>query len=576
MQQVKISLLRDEAKASVERFQNYGFSSHAPIDSEVLAVFVGGGRDHGVIVATDDRSSRFTGLKSGEVAIYSDEGDSLLFQRENQINLSSDKKFSVKTGEAVEINTKQATVNGSDGVTIDTPQTTITQDLKAHGLIDASGGFFQNGQPIGGTGGGGPGPPGPQGPQGVPGAPGTPGERGADGSTVSSGDGSPPPALGQNGDFWLDLLTHHLYGPKTAAAWPSTGVSLIGPQGPQGAVGAIGPQGPAGDGGGGPGTQGPQGPPGVQGAQGEAGTTGTPGSVGSQGPQGEAGPQGVQGSQGAVGSQGLQGSTGAQGAQGVIGSQGPQGAVGAQGSAGTQGVQGTDGTQGPQGAAGTGVQILGSFNNPSELPATGQSGDAWLIGGDLWVYTGVGSPPFENVGNIEGPQGSVGAQGQQGPQGADGMQGSLGAQGPQGADGTQGSQGSAGAQGAQGANGIQGVQGTQGQQGPQGAAGSQGPQGSQGVGTDWGIGSNLALLPGTPPTLDLADPLPGNITLGADPTDPMHAVTLQYLQQWLTDLFFRAGISATGDPLRSWPIPFVAEFTALQMRVAALEQRLAP
>ena len=69
---------------------------------------------------------------------------------------------------------------------------------------------------------------------------------------------------------------------------------------------------------------------------------------------------------------------------------------------------GPQGPVGPQGPAGTGVTILGSFDSPSELPPTGNNGDAFLVQGDLYVWAGT---DWDNVGNIKGPKGSPGDAG---------------------------------------------------------------------------------------------------------------------------------------------------------------------
>jgi phage baseplate assembly protein V len=90
MQFAQVSLLRGEAKARVERFQQYGFSGIAPRGSEVVAVFVGGSRAHGVIVSIDNRASRIRGQVEGEVAIYSDEGDFIVLKRGNKIEIATD------------------------------------------------------------------------------------------------------------------------------------------------------------------------------------------------------------------------------------------------------------------------------------------------------------------------------------------------------------------------------------------------------------------------------------------------------------------------------------------------------
>ncbi len=70
-----------------------------------------------------------------------------------------------------------------------------------------------------------------QGPPGPAGAPGTPG---TDGNTVLYGAGPPSPAMGKDGDWYIDTTAHAMYGPKASRIWPTPPVSLIGPQGPQG------------------------------------------------------------------------------------------------------------------------------------------------------------------------------------------------------------------------------------------------------------------------------------------------------------------------------------------------------
>jgi len=201
------------------------------------------------------------------------------------------------------------------------------------------------------------------------------------------------------------------------------------------------------------------------------------GNGGQQGPPGPVGPAGPQGLIGPAGPQGLIGPDGAQGLQG------PQGDVGPQGPAGPQGIPGNDGATGPQGPAGTGINILGSFTNVNQLPGTGNSGDGYLINGDLYVWDSV-NEEFINVGNIQGPAGADGANGApgaQGPAGPAGAQGPAGPAGPAGAQGPQGLQGEAGPAGPQGVAGPAGAAGAAGPAGPQGVAGPAGATGPQGT-----------------------------------------------------------------------------------------------
>jgi|GEM_PF-4489047 len=86
------------------------------------------------------------------------------------------------------------------------------------------------------------GPQGLGGPQGVQGAQGTPGTNGTNGlpgqpgKTILSGGTDPAATTGTDGDFYLNITTYTLYGPKTATGW-GVGASLVGPA--TGAAGGV-------------------------------------------------------------------------------------------------------------------------------------------------------------------------------------------------------------------------------------------------------------------------------------------------------------------------------------------------
>ena len=84
-----------------------------------------------------------------------------------------------------------------------------------------------------------------QGPIGPLGATGPTGATGTAGATVLSGNGPPSAGTGVDGDFYIDLTTNTIYGPKAGGVWPS-GVSLEGATGETGATGAQGLLGPTG------------------------------------------------------------------------------------------------------------------------------------------------------------------------------------------------------------------------------------------------------------------------------------------------------------------------------------------
>lgn len=70
IQKLQCSFLKNEASTGMERMGNYGISSWPLPDCEVLAVFIGGNRDHGIIVATEDRRHRVKNGNEGDIAIY--------------------------------------------------------------------------------------------------------------------------------------------------------------------------------------------------------------------------------------------------------------------------------------------------------------------------------------------------------------------------------------------------------------------------------------------------------------------------------------------------------------------------
>lgn len=78
---------------------------------------------------------------------------------------------------------------------------------------------------------------------------------------------------------------------------------------------------------------------------------------------------------------------------------------------GNTGPSGPQGPAGEDGTDGTGVTIVGSRDSEAQLPTTGNAGDAYLVGGYLYVWS---SGSWSNVGLIRGPQGVPG------PAGADG------------------------------------------------------------------------------------------------------------------------------------------------------------
>ena len=190
-------------------------------------------------------------------------------------------------------------------------------------------------------------------------------------NTILSGNVIPLKTVGIDGDFYIDLKSANLYGPKTKGVWklattlrvpeskdvvvPVAGIDgAKGNTGEQGLSGANGTDGAAGAKGadGVKGADGAKGATGLTGATGSTGYTGATGSIGATGAKGETGATGLAGAAGTNGTAGVKGDTGTAGTNGVDGSKGDAGLAGAKGDTGIQGVKGDTGLTGSSGSQG--------------------------------------------------------------------------------------------------------------------------------------------------------------------------------------------------------------------------------
>ena len=175
-------------------------------------------------------------------------------------------------------------------------------------------------------------------------------------NTILSGSGVPAKTLGIDGDFYIDIKSANLYGPKTKGAW-KLATSLRSVDTRDLSLPASGTDGAAG----------------AKGATGDRGLTGASGSNGATGATGDRGLTGASGSTGATGATGLKGDSGAAGAAGVTGLTGSAGAAGA------AGITGAKGDSGDTGAAGiTGAK--GDTGDTGAAGITGAKGDTGLTG----------------------------------------------------------------------------------------------------------------------------------------------------------------------------------------------------
>lgn len=130
LQSAQAELLKGELRDNLERFQQYGFTSVPHPGAEGVAVFVGGNRDHGLLVCVDDRRYRLKGMQGGEVALYTDEGDKIHLKRNREIEVIT---------QTLKITCETATVEASEKVTFTTPLAEFSGNVTIAGNLSTAG-----------------------------------------------------------------------------------------------------------------------------------------------------------------------------------------------------------------------------------------------------------------------------------------------------------------------------------------------------------------------------------------------------------------------------------------------------
>ena len=129
VQLAQVDGLAGETTPDIELFQHYGITSNPPAGTMAVVLPLGGKTSHGVIVATENETYRIQGLQSGEVAIYTDEGDSIVFRR----------------GRIIDITTETLNITASKKITMDTPIVEMTERLNVQEQITGQGGMAVSG-----------------------------------------------------------------------------------------------------------------------------------------------------------------------------------------------------------------------------------------------------------------------------------------------------------------------------------------------------------------------------------------------------------------------------------------------
>jgi phage baseplate assembly protein V len=104
IQTTQVSVMAGEVQSNVERLQQFGFTSVPLPGAEAVVLYVGGSRDHGVVIAADNRQLRITSLKPGEACVYNSQGD-LVHVKAGEILIKHSLKVKVESSQ-VEIGTE--------------------------------------------------------------------------------------------------------------------------------------------------------------------------------------------------------------------------------------------------------------------------------------------------------------------------------------------------------------------------------------------------------------------------------------------------------------------------------------
>jgi len=128
VQELQISVLDGEV-GSAQRFQNYGFTSNPQPGAEAVVASIAGARSHRVVLVVEDGRYRLKNLQPGEVAMFTDEGDSIVFNRGRIVKVTA--------GAELDVSAPVVKVTASTSVTLDSPTVTCTNNLQVNGTIHA-------------------------------------------------------------------------------------------------------------------------------------------------------------------------------------------------------------------------------------------------------------------------------------------------------------------------------------------------------------------------------------------------------------------------------------------------------
>ena len=122
IQIVQVKTGQDETLTDIEHREPYGFTSHPLPGADAIVIAFGGNISHSLALMLSDRRNRLTDLAEGEVALYDDQGQSIVLRRSG-IEITAPLGYTI---------TGNGTLNGDLAVN---GGTTFTGSVSANGKV---------------------------------------------------------------------------------------------------------------------------------------------------------------------------------------------------------------------------------------------------------------------------------------------------------------------------------------------------------------------------------------------------------------------------------------------------------
>jgi phage baseplate assembly protein V len=92
--------LKDEIISDIEKMEDYGFSSCPEAGAQIVAIFIDGNREQGLVIRSHDRKYKPTDLQPGEACMYHKNGSRVTMKADGSIEIDSTVGITLKTGDA--------------------------------------------------------------------------------------------------------------------------------------------------------------------------------------------------------------------------------------------------------------------------------------------------------------------------------------------------------------------------------------------------------------------------------------------------------------------------------------------